>query len=163
VKKNSLELTKEQRERLGKVVNQGTSSARKIKHAQILLKVDEGKEGPKWTERRVRDAFQVGMATIWRVKKEFLAYGMEEALNRKSQPERPERRKITGDQEARIIQLACRSAPEGDEHWSIRLLTQKILELGIVSEVGRETVRLLLKKRAEAVAKRAILYSTRSQ
>src|SRR5579859_1503912 len=146
MKKNSIELTKEQREQLLQVVNVGTSSARKIKHAQILLKVDEGEEGPKWTERQVRDAFQVGTATIWRVKKDFFEEGLEEALNRKAQPERPEQRRITGEQEAYIIKLACMKAPEGYEHWSIRLLTKTILELGIVAEVGRETVRMVLKK-----------------
>jgi len=146
MKKNSIELTKEQREQLAAVVNVGTSSARKIKHAQILLKVDEGEQGPRWTERQVRDAFGVGTATIWRVKKDFFESGMEEALKRKAQPERPEKRSITGEEEAYIIKLACTQAPEGYEHWSVRLLTKTILELGIVSEVGRETVRLVLKK-----------------
>jgi transposase len=146
VKKHSIQLTKEQRRQLEHVTNQGMAPARKIKRAQILLKVDEGEEGPKWTERRVQEAFGVGKATIWRVKALFRVSGLEEALSRKMQPERPEKKKITGEQEARILQLACTRAPEGYEQWSIRLLTQRIVEVGIVLQVGRETVRLVLRR-----------------
>jgi transposase len=144
--KNSIELTKEQREQLEEVVKSGSTEVRKILHAQVLLKIDSGKEGPNWSDERVREAYGVSPATIWRIRKRFLEQGMKDALNRRPQPERPEKRKVTGDQEAQLIALACTKAPLGHSQWSIRLLRKNVVELHIVEEVGRETIRLVLKR-----------------
>ena len=85
-------------------------------------------------------------ATIWRIRQRFLGAGMDDAINRRPQPERPEKRKVTGEQEAQLIALACTQAPTGNQRWTIRLLTKTAVELEIVEEVGRETIRLVLKK-----------------
>jgi hypothetical protein len=144
--KNSIELTQEQREQLEDVVSKGTAKARMIQHAQVLLKIDNGEVGPNWSDERVREAYGVSPSTIWRIRKRFLEQGMKDALNRRPQPERPEKLKVTGVQEAQMIVLACTEAPTGHSQWSIRLLRKKVVDLHIVEEVGRETIRLVLKR-----------------
>ena|SRR5438552_9526498 len=161
--KNSIELTQEQRGELEQMVKKGTAPVRKIQHAQVLLKIDSSKEGANWSDSQVREAFGVSPATVWRIRKRFLAQGMDDALKRRPQPERPKKRKLDGEQEAHLVALACTTAPVGQQRWSIRLLRKTAVELEIVEQVGRETVRLILKKRAETLVKEAILYSTRSQ
>jgi Homeodomain-like domain len=92
-----------------------------------------------------------------------LAQGIDDALNRHPQPERPQKRKLDGEQEAHLIALACTKAPTGQQRWSIRLLRKTAIELEIIEQVGRETVRLILKKRAQTLVKEAILHPTRSE
>jgi transposase len=144
--KNSIELTEEQRLQLEEVISKGSTKARKIMHAQVLLKIDSGKAGPNWSNEQIKEAFGVSPSTLWHMRKRFLEHGMDDALDRRQQPERPEKRKITGEQEAQIIALACTEVPEGYSHWTIRLLTKTVVELHIVEEIGRETIRLILKE-----------------
>jgi homeodomain-containing protein len=144
--KNSIELTQEQRALLEEVISTGKAAARKIQHAQILLKIDSGKEGPNWSDEQIKEAYGASPSTIWRIRQRFLKHGVEDAMNRCPQPERPEKRKITGEKEAQLIVLACTEPPTGHSQWSIRLLRKRVVELHIVEEVGRETIRLALKK-----------------
>ena len=118
--KNSIELTQEQREQLEEVISKGSAEARKIQHAQVLLKIDSGKDGPNWSDEQIKEAFGVSPSTVWRIRKRFLEQGMNDAINRCPQPERPEKRKVTGKQEAQFIALACRESPEGHSRWTIR-------------------------------------------
>jgi transposase len=106
-----------------------------------LLKSEQG-----WSDKQIMAAFGVGETTIWRVRRRYLEQGLSDALNRRPQPERPEKRKVTGQEEAHLIALACSTPPPGFERWSIRLLTKTAVELEIVEQVGRETVRHVLKK-----------------
>lgn len=144
--KYSVKLYEEQRKELEKVIKSGTAPARKIMHAQILLKVDQGEHGPHWLIKQVQEAFGAGETQIKHVKKRFVEKGLEEALNRRPQPERPEKRKVNGRQEAQIIATACTEHPEGRERWTVRELTTRIIELEIVEEVSRETVRTVMQK-----------------
>ena len=144
--KNSIELTQEQRALLEDVISTGKAAARKIQHAQILLKIDSGKDGPNWSDEKIQEAYGASSSTIWRIRQRFLKHGLEDAVNRRPQPERPEKRKVTGEQEAQLIVLACSEPPTGHSQWSIRLLRKRVVELHIVEEVGRETIRLVLKK-----------------
>jgi hypothetical protein len=144
--KNSIELTQEQRTLLEEVISRGKAAARKIQHAQVLLKIDSGKDGPNWSDEQVKEAYGASSPTIWRIRQRFLKHGLDDAIDRRPQPERPEKRKITGEQEAQLIVLACTEPPTGHSQWSIRLLRKRVVELHIVEEVGRETIRLVLKK-----------------
>ena len=60
--------------------------------------------------------------------------------------------------EAHLIAQACSPAPEGHEHWTLRLLAGKAVELGLVESLSHETVRLRLKKRAQAAAEPAMVH-----
>lgn len=141
LKKHIIHLQPEQRQALETLTRRGQASARSIKHAQILLKSEQG-----WNDKQIMQAFEVGETTIWRVRTRFLAQGLTQALHRRPQVERPEKRKVSGEAEAHLIALACTQAPSGYERWSIRLLTKTAIELEILSQVGRETVRQVLKK-----------------
>jgi transposase len=144
--KHSIELTQEQREQLEEVVSKGNAAARKIWHAQILLKIDSGKDGPNWSDEQIKEAFGASSSTVRRVRLRFLEHGIDDAINRRPQPERPQKRKVIGVQEAQLIALACSEAPTGHSRWTVRLLREKAVELEITKEVGRETIRLVLKK-----------------
>jgi transposase len=144
--KNSIKLTQEQRSQLEEVIRLGSAKPRKIMHAQVLLKIDSGEGGPNWSDEQVKEAFDVSQSTIGRIRLRFLAHGLDDALNRRPQPERPEKRKITEMQEAQIIALARTEAPAGYSRWTVRLLTKRVVELGIVEEIGRETVRSILRE-----------------
>ena len=143
-KKYVVELTKAERERLGKLVSSGTAPARMLNRARVLLKADA--HGPdRWTDERIAEALDTSVATVGRVRKRFFRQGLDAALER-SVPDRVYERSLDGRAEARLIALACSEAPEGRDRWSMRLLADKAVELGIVESVSHETVRKALKK-----------------
>lgn len=142
MKKHIIQLTAEQRHALEALTSKGQAAAREIAHAHILLKSDEGS----WTDAQISQAFGVSEVTIWRVRRRFVEQGLAEALHRRAQPERPEKRKVTGEQEAHLVALVCSPPPAGYQRWSIRLVRKRAVELEIVEQVGRETIRQTLKK-----------------
>ena len=144
--KYSVKLSQGQRKELEELVSRGEAAARKIQHAHILLKSDKGEYGPRWSDKQIQEAFHVGETLIKRVRKRYVENGLEDALERRRQPKRPEKQKIDGKQEAQIIAVLCTERPEGRERWTIRALTDRIIELEIVEEVSYETVRTVLKK-----------------
>jgi transposase len=139
-------LSQEQRQSLERLIKAGHAPARHILHAQILLKGDQGPDGPNWSNQQIQEAFGAVESTIWRVRTRFLREGLPAAVQRRAQPDRPEKRKLTGEQEAHLIALACQKPPDGRERWTLRLLADKLVELEIVEEVSHETVRTTLKK-----------------
>ena len=144
--KYSVRLNQEQRKSLEQIVKSGKAPARKIMHAQILLSVDQGAHGPRRTMEQVKAALGVGVTVIFTTKKRFVENGLEDAISRRQQPDRPNKRKIDGEQEAQIIALMCTEQPEGQERWTLRALKQRVVELEIVEEVSHETLRTVLKK-----------------
>jgi transposase len=144
--KYSVELKPEERVYLEQIIKKGEAPAQKIMHAQILLKTDKGPKGPRWSDTQIREAFGLGETVLKVVRKRFVEEGLEAALNRKKQPKRPEKQKINGVQEAQIIAVLCTERPEGAERWTLRALTNRIIELEIVESVSHETVRTVLKK-----------------
>ncbi|GHO72132.1 hypothetical protein KSC_110240 [Ktedonobacter sp. SOSP1-52] len=146
MKKHIICLSREQRQILEQRIKAGCAPARQILHAQILLKVDAGEYGPNWSNKQIQEAFGAVESMIWRVRTRFLQAGIPAAVERRNQPERPEKRKLTGEQEAHLIALACHQAPDGRARWTLRLLADKLVELEIVERVSHETVRTTLKK-----------------
>lgn len=131
-------LNAEERETLNSMINSGTERARKLTHARILLKSDEG-----WKDEDICKALDVGIATVQRVRKRFVLEGLESALTRRS-PRRDYSRKLDGEQEARLVAVACSSPPEGSARWSLRLLADRVVQLQIVDSVSHETIRQIL-------------------
>jgi transposase len=144
--KNSIKLTKEQREELEQLISKGTTRARKMQHAHVLLKIDSGEGGPNWSDQQIKEAFGVSALTVWRIRQRFLEHGLDDALNRRPQPERPEKRKLDGEQEAHLIALTCSPAPQGYKRWTMRLLADKLVELGYFEQIDHKTVWVALKK-----------------
>jgi hypothetical protein len=141
-----VQLTEEQRQTLKHLIASGVAPARKIMHAQILLKSDSSEGGSSWSHQQIQEAFGVGETQVKQVRKRFMENGLEEAITRRPQPPRPDKRILNGKHEAYIIALACSEKPEGYARWSVRLLAHKMVELGYVEQVGRETIRIALKK-----------------
>ena len=139
-------LTPTERDHLQHLLAAGTESVRKLTHARILLKADQGPQGPGWVDQAIADAVEVSQPTVSRVRKQYVEEGLEAALNRRP-PTREYVRKLDGVQEAKLIALACAKPPTGQARWSLRLLADKLVELEIVEEaVSYQTVRRMLKK-----------------
>lgn len=143
-KKYIVRLTGEEQERLKALVSKGRTSARKIRHAQVLLKVDA--DGPNWTDQQAAEAFGMRTNTVADIRQRFVEEGLERALDRKQPEEPPRRRKLDGAGEARLIAMACGEPPEGRARWTLRLLAGQLVELAIVDGISHETVRQTLKK-----------------
>jgi DNA-binding transcriptional ArsR family regulator len=145
-KKYPVILNESEREELKRLIAAGTAPARKLTHARILLKADQSSEGPGWVDEQVAEAVEMSQPTVSRVRKRYFEEGLEAALNRRP-PNREYRRKLDGEQEARLIALACSEPPEGQARWSLRLLADKLVELEVVDEeLSYQTVRRTLKK-----------------
>jgi len=139
-------LTQEERNQLTEITRTGTHAARKVIHALILLNVDRGQYN---TEQQINEeickVLKIGMRTIDRVKKRFVEEGLDAAL--KMAPTSREYEKLVdGDMEAHLIALACGEPPKGYARWSLRLLSDKLVELRIAESISYETVRRTLKK-----------------
>jgi transposase len=146
-KKYIVELTEEEREYLHKLISSGTAPARKLNRARILLKADVGKhtEGEALIDKEIAQMLETSTATVQRVRERFYEGGLEAALER-SLPDRIYKRSLDGRAEAHLIALACSEAPRGWDRWSLRLLADKAVELGIIDSISHETVRKALKK-----------------
>ena len=146
-KKYVVELKREEREHLLKLISAGEAPARMLNRARVLLKADVGRhaEGRPLVDRQIAPMLETSAATVQRVRERFFRQGLEAALER-SAPDRLYERSFDGRAEARLIALACSQAPEGRDRWSMRLLADKAVELGIVGEVSHETIRKTLKK-----------------
>jgi transposase len=143
-KRYIVRLTEEEREQLTALVSKGRSSARKIGHAQQLLKVDA--DGPNWADAEVAEAFGVRENTVADTRQRFVEGGLDRALVRKRQEPSPRPRKLDGAAEAHLIAMACGDPPEGRARWTLRLLAGRLIELAIVDGISHETVRQTLKK-----------------
>jgi len=135
----SVQLACDEREALLELTGKGQVSARKMKRALMLLRADEG-----WKDREIVAALNTGRATVERIRKRFVEGGLDKALNEDPRPGQTP--KLDGKGEAHLIALACSEAPGGRDHWPLRLLAGKLVELGVVESVSHETVRRTLKK-----------------
>jgi transposase len=144
-KKYRVSLTLAERKALARLISNGTAPARSLTCARILLKADEAEGGPAWTNAAIAKALEVTELTVTRVRRRFAEGGLKRALHRKEQARR-KARKLDGAQEAHLLALTCSAAPEGHQRWSLRLLADKMVELGQVDELSHETVRQVLKR-----------------
>ena len=145
-KKYRVTLTPEERAELQRMVGSGRAAARKLNHARILLKADEGWGGPGLTDEEVAEEVESGVVTVARVRQRFVEQGLEAALVPKP-PARVYARKLDGDGEAHLVALACSSPPAGRKRWTLQLLADRLVALGHAEAgVSYETVRRTLKK-----------------
>ena len=135
----------EERAWLRTFIGRGEAPARALGHARILLKANQGEAGPGWTDAAIAAAVEVAPTTVARVRKQYVTDGLEAALHPKA-PDREYRRKLDGEQEARLVALTCGSPPEGRARWTLRLLAARLVALEVVDTVSPETVRQTLKQ-----------------
>jgi len=149
-------LTEEERSHLRGLVSRGKSAARKLLHAQILLKADSSPGGAAWTDGEIIAAFAVSRRTVERVRERFVEEGLESALARKEQKKR-RAPKVDGEAEAYLVATACSKPPAGRQRWTLRLLADRLVELEFVDTISLETVRQSLKKTPQAVVERDVV------
>lgn len=145
LKKYIVRLSVEERKELESLVNKGRVAARKRRHAEILLKADQGEYGPALTDGTIAEAFHIGRCTVERVRQRLVEEGLESALNER-QKSRHRRKKIDGKNEARLVALACSEPPEGRARWTLNLLAERMVELEYMESISAEAVRQALKK-----------------
>lgn len=139
-------LTEEERLSLQILVSSGKTAARKLTHARILLLADATPEGLQRTDEEIQQALGVGLSTIHRVRQRFVMEGFQTALNPRPAPLRPDKIKLQGDLEKQLIALVCSDPPAGYKRWTLQLLADRLVELGHLEHLGKETVRQVLKK-----------------
>ena len=139
MRKQTITLNDADKTHLKELISSGNHSARVITRARILLKADEqlGDEG-------IAQALDAGIATVGRIRRRYSQGGLELALYDKSRP--GALKKLNPKAEALVIATACSPAPAGHSHWTLRLLADRSVELGLAEEISYETIRRTLKK-----------------
>ncbi|EFH86786.1 transposase [Ktedonobacter racemifer DSM 44963] len=132
-------LSESDRASLQTFIHAGKANARTFTRARVLLKAAEG-----WTDQQICDAFDISRNTSIRVRQLYLQGGLEAVLHDKRQQRH--RQALTGGQAAHLIAIACSPVPDGHDHWTLRLLAGKVVELDFVESISPETIRQLLKK-----------------
>jgi hypothetical protein len=136
-------LTDEERQELQSLIQKGGKGYR-IRHAQILLKLDKTPENVEWTYDRIQSAYSATHATIAAIAKRFVFEGIEAALGRKKQENY--HRKVTGDIEARICAIACSQPPQGRTRWTMQAIANELIRLEVVDYITDSTVCEVMKK-----------------
>jgi ParB-like chromosome segregation protein Spo0J len=145
VDKYRVTLDPDERATLERLVAVGKGAARRLTHARILLLADTAL-GQQRADADIVDALGVSVRTVERVRQRLVTEGFQAALHPRPQPARPAKVKIKGDVEQRLIQLACSDPPEGRCHWTLQLLADEMVVLGLAESISTETVRQALKK-----------------
>lgn len=146
MKRYIVNLSKDERKKLERLVSTGAGPARQRRRAQILLLTDAAGNGSGMTDEQVASLLAVNVRSVERVRKQLVESGLDSVLERKPYDKSRRFRMVDGDLEAHVVALCCSEAPEARNRWTIRLLAEKLVELEIVDEISRETVRTILKK-----------------
>lgn len=145
IQKYEVSLSAAERKRLTKLVKSGEKSARTILHANILLAVDKNGKKP-MTVMEAAAAFNTSPTTVQNVRTKYATEGLKPTITRKKRETPPVPAKCTGDVEAKIIATACSAPPEGRGRWTLRLLSERVVELQIVPSISPMHVGRILKK-----------------
>jgi len=146
VKTYVVRLSGEERQQLETLIRKGRSPARRLLKARILLKADVSEAGEKWSDNRIMAALDASPSMVYRVRKQLVEEGLEAVLSRKQRARPAVCRIFDGEKEAKLIALACSKPPKGRARWTLRLLENKVVELGIVDRASDSTIGRALKK-----------------
>ena len=137
-KKYIIDLTADEREHLLQLIRRGKHSSRKVMRARILIKADEG-----FTDKQIAAMLDTSVPTVERTRRRFV----EESLGALNERPRPGQRcKLSIKEETHLIAVACSTPPGGRDRWTLRLLADRVVELGFANSFSHETVRRVLKK-----------------
>ncbi len=146
VKTYVVRLSGEERQRLETLIRKGKSPARRLLKARILLKADVSEAGEGWSDSRIIEALDASASMVYRVRKQLVEEGLEAVLSRKQRATPAVSPIFDGENEAKLIALACSKPPKGRARWTLRLLENKVVELGIVERASDSTIWRTLKK-----------------
>lgn len=142
-KRYMVDLTSDERAHLVTLTRKGKASARQVTRAHILLHAADGR-----TDAEIAAAAHTSVPTVARVRKRFAQGRVQQAVTERYR--KGGRPKLDLKQEARLIALSCSTPPAGRKGWTMQLLADKLVELGVVDEISDETVRRTLKKTASS-------------
>jgi transposase len=135
-------LSDNEREQLEHLLHGGTHATRKVTRARILLKAAEG-----WEDSTIAATLSVGRATVERTRQRFVEEGLAALAERPRPGTQP---KLDAKAEARLIAEACSAAPEGRQRWTLHLLADRVVALGLAASYSYESVRRVLKKQSSS-------------
>ena len=136
-------LTTDERNELGKLIKKGGKGYR-IRHAQVLLKLDKIPENEKWTYDMIQAAYGPTHATIAAIAKRFVFEGLEAALGRKQHDNY--KRKVTEELEAKINSIACSDPPKGKSRWTMQMIADELIRIKAVDYITDSTICEVIKK-----------------
>jgi hypothetical protein len=145
MKKYIVELTSEERCRLEELSNSSKGSAQRRRRASILLAADQGPEGPAMKDDYIAKAFRCRVHSVQRIRKSLVEDGLEACLQHGNTGAH-RKKTFDGESEARLLALGCSQPPEGRVRWTLRLLADRVVELGIVESCDPSTIWHTLKK-----------------
>ena len=145
-KRYVVKLSGEERAQLEGLLRRGKSPARRLLKARILLKADVSEAGEGWSDSRIIAALETSPSMVYRMRKQLVEEGIEAVLSRKQRAMPAVARIFDGEKEAKLIALACSKPPRGRARWTLRLLENKVVELGIVDRASDSTIGRTLKK-----------------
>src|SRR5213080_5416925 len=140
VKRYVVRLSADEREQLEALIRKGKSPAQRLLKARILLKADVSGAGEGWSDSRIIKALETSPSMVYRVRKQLVEEGFEAVLSRKPRAMPAVARIFDGEKEAKLIALACSKPPKGRARWTLRLLENKVVELGIVDRASDSTI-----------------------
>ncbi|BBU64091.1 transposase (plasmid) [Methylosinus sp. C49] len=146
VKRYVVKLCEAERERLREVIGKGSLPAQRLLKARIMLKADASEAGEGWSDGEIIEALDTSVSMVYRVRKQLVEEGLDAVLGRKQRMTPPVAPIFDGETEARLIALACSTPPDGYARWTLRLLEEKVVELGIVERASDNTIGRVLKK-----------------
>ena len=146
VKKYVVRLSAEEREHLRTLIRNGKGPAKRLLKARILLKADVSETGDGWSDSRIIEALDTSASMVYWVRKQLGEEGFAAVLSRKPRATPPAPAIFDGEKEAKLIALACSKPPKGRARWTLRLLENKVVELGIVERASDSTIGRALKK-----------------
>jgi len=141
-----VKLSREERERLDKLIRKGKTSAKIILKARILLKADQGEAGERWSDEEICRALDTNVGMVARVREKLVTEGLDAVFARKKRETPPIEPIFDGEKQAQLIALACSEPPAGHARWTIRLLAEHVVERKIVESAHFNTVARALKK-----------------
>ena len=152
-----VQLSDEERDQLHELIKKGTlkkgrrPSALKLTRARILLKADQAEGAPAYSDAEIAEALDVSPKTVFNIRQKWVELGLEQTLERRPQRSPSRQPKLDGQAEAKLIACSCGPPPEGRSRWTLRMLSDKIVELGLVDSISPETVRQTLKKTSSSL------------
>ena len=139
-----VDLPREERDRLEKIVSKRKATSQAVKRSKILLAADRlGDKG--WTDQQIANSYQVGISTIERLRHRYVTEGLEVCLKGKPRLNL-DKKKFDGEVEAKLVAIRCSEPEEGTSSWTLELLADKMVTLNYVESISKESVRQILKK-----------------
>ena len=146
-----VKLNEEESQYLFALLHKGTARARTITRARVLSKLAQG-----WSNPEVVSALDVSLATVIKIRRRYAEGGLSAALEERPRP--GQKPKLSAKRAAQITAIACSTAPDGHAHWTLRMLADKVVQLGFADSFSHETVRQLLKKRSQTMASSTMVH-----